>query len=225
MPKLTTRFSIALLTFLLGVAAATVLLFKGSLSEKLPQEGHIANMAQEKHELRSMIPNDRWEPIYFKFINERTGEANLPRLRTILLPSDDFEIRVWVGFGQNGEDGLILQRSSDQWSAMHLHGVFERYPPDKYQETLTAPKSGWENAWQRLVEAGILTLPDASAVQCSTHVLDGMSYVVEINMNKTYRTYMYDNPNYAKCNEAKQMIEIGEIIAEEFNLEEFRIRE
>lgn len=225
MPKLTTRLSVALLTFFLGVAAATVFLIKGTFIERLPQKRYVDNTAQEKPEMRFTIPNDRWEPIYFKFINERTGEASLPRLRTVLLPRNDFEVRVWAGFGQNGEDGLILRRSSDQWSAIHLHGMFERYPPAKYQELLAAPKSGWENVWQRLVEAGVLTLPDASAVQCSPHVLDGISYVVEINMNKSYRTYMYDDPNYAKCNEAKQMIKIGEVIAEEFNLEEFKIRE
>ena len=44
---------------------------------------------------------------------------------------------------------------------------------------------------------------------------DGMSYVVEYNSDGIYRTYMYDNPVYAKCGEAKRMIEIGNIIAED----------
>jgi predicted TIM-barrel enzyme len=35
---------------------------------------------------------------------------------------------------------------------------------------------------------------------------------------------MYDNPNYAKCNEAKQMIKIGDIIVEEFGVREFSIK-
>ena len=48
--------------------------------------------------------------------------------------------------------------------------------------------------------------------------LDGMSYVVEYNRDGSYRTYMYDNPDNAKCDEAKRMIKIGNMIAEEFNL-------
>ena len=64
--------------------------------------------------------------------------------------------------------------------------------------------------------AGILTLPDASEVRCNTQVLDGMGYVVEIDADQTYRTYMYDNPQYAKCDEAKRMIKLSEIVDEEF---------
>lgn len=45
-----------------------------------------------------------------------------------------------------------------------------------------------------------------------------MSYVVEYNSDGVYQTYMYDNPDNAKCGEAKRMIEIGSIIAGEFDL-------
>ena len=53
-------------------------------------------------------------------------------------------------------------------------------------------------------------------------VFDGVSYVVEINKDQQYRTYLYDNPAQAKCSEAKQMLEIAGIIAEEFDLSEFK---
>jgi hypothetical protein len=46
---------------------------------------------------------------------------------------------------------------------------------------------------------------------------------VEVNKDKAYRTYMYDHPNHAKCDEAKQMLKVGEIIAEEFGVGEFRL--
>jgi hypothetical protein len=55
-------------------------------------------------------------------------------------------------------------------------------------------------------------------VGCRVGGRDGMSYVVEINSDRTYRTYMYDNPFYAKCDEAKRMMKIGEIVADEFGL-------
>jgi hypothetical protein len=196
---------VASLTFLLGVAVATVWIINRSQTPRL------------------VVPDAAWEPFLFRSIDERTAESGLPQLRTVLLHDDNLEVRVWVGFGQNGEDGLILRRSSGQWSALHLHGMFERYPPNKYQQILDAPKSGWQVAWQRLVEAGILILPDASAIRCSTNIKDGVSYVVEINTNKTYRTYMYDNPAHAKCEEAKRIIKLGEIISQEFGLEEFKV--
>ena len=86
---------------------------------------------------------------------------------------------------------------------------------------LAAPRSGWEAAWGRLEGAGILTLPDAEAVNCNSRGLDGTYYIVETNVNATYRTYMYANPDPPKCREARQMVEISRIIAEEFNLPEF----
>jgi hypothetical protein len=45
---------------------------------------------------------------------------------------------------------------------------------------------------------------------------------VEINTAQKYRTYLYDNPSHSKCSEAKQMLEIGGTIAEEFDLSEFK---
>jgi hypothetical protein len=63
-------------------------------------------------------------------------------------------------------------------------------------------------------------LPDASAIGCSAMMNDGMSYVVEVKRRGIYRTYLYDNPNYAKCDEAKRMIKIGNIVSEEFGVAE-----
>ena len=36
---------------------------------------------------------------------------------------------------------------------------------------------------------------------------------------------MYDNPDHASCGEAKQMMRIGGIIADEFGVEELRLGE
>ena len=103
---------------------------------------------------------------------------------------------------------------------IRLAGKRDIKPLDK---KLDVPKSGWDVAWQRLVDTGILTLPDAEKIDCRGGALDGMSYVVQYKLKNTYRTYMYDNPNYAKCDEAKQMIEINRIIAEEFYKREVKV--
>ena len=179
--------------------------------------------SQNRETLPRATPEARWEPIFFKAINEHTSQARIPELRTVLLTGDDFEVRVWVGFAINGEDGIILRRTSNKWSAVHLHGMSERPPFVRSVSNLETPRSGWEAAWQRLTQAGILTLPDALVAGCNTYMFDGANYVVEINKDKKYRTYLYDNPTHSKCSEAKQMLKIGEILAEEFNLREFKI--
>ena len=107
-----------------------------------------------------------------------------------------------------------------QWSAIHLDGVTRNVATNESKRNLQSPKSGWDACWQQLQDAGILTLSDAAAIGCSAMVNDGMSYVVEYNRDGIYRTYLYDNPDYAKCNEAKRMINVGNIISEEFGVPE-----
>lgn len=178
--------------------------------------------SQEPEPSRKVASEAKWEPIFFKMINERLAESGIAELRTGQMTGNDFEVRVWVGFGGRGEDGIILRYSSSQWSGLHLHGILRGPRLVSTVSNLAAPRSGWEAAWQKLTQAGLLTLPDALAVGCSTQIFDGMSYVVEINKDQKYRTYLYDNPSHSKCSEAKQMLEIGGILAEEFELSEFK---
>lgn len=208
MSKWAIRIVIPLFTFLLGIAAAVWYINES-----------------RKQELRIVSPNSRLEDLFCGVIDRRVREADLLNLRRVILPSGDLEVRVWVGFGLNGEDGFILRRSANQWSAIHLSGMAERPPLPKSQQSLAAPKSGWGRAWQRLVDAGILTLPDG--MDCEIAVLDGVGFVVEINQNKTYRSYMYSNPWYERpgyyCKGAKQMVTIGKILAEEYGLKWFDV--
>ena len=174
--------------------------------------------APKRKELQLNIPKATWEPIFFRSINERAKQGRLKTLRSAALPGDDFEVRVWHGFGLTLLEGFVLKRAGAQWSAIHLRGITRNMRSQEFQKTLQPPKSGWDKSWQRLQDAGILSLPDAFGIECSPMDVDGMSYVVEYNRDGIYRTYMYDNPENAKCDEAKRMIKIGNIIAEEFNL-------
>jgi hypothetical protein len=174
--------------------------------------------APKRKELQLNIPKATWEPIFFRAIDERAKRSRLETLRSAAFPGDDFEVRVWHGFGLTLLEGFVLKRAGAQWSAIHLRGITRNMPSQEFQQTLQPPRSGWDKSWQRLQDAGILSLPDAFAIGCSPMDVDGMSYVVEYNRDGIYRTYMYDNPENAKCDEAKRMIEIGNMIAEEFNL-------
>ena len=164
--------------------------------------------------------NLTWEDIYFEAIIEREKISRLKSLRSKALPKDDLEVRIWSGFGITLLEGFVLKRTAGEWSAVdlgwELSGNRKGKRTVKLDKKLDVPKSGWDAAWQRLVDAGILTLPDAGKINCSANMNDGFSYVVEYKLKNAYRTYMYDNPDDAECDEAKRMVEINKIIADEF---------
>ncbi len=88
MRKLSIRFIIAMFTFLLGVAVAAMWLTKGSSVENAAQIEDVPLVFQEEREPPARRPNDAWESIYFEEINERARVANLPNLRSTILPRD-----------------------------------------------------------------------------------------------------------------------------------------
>jgi hypothetical protein len=173
-------------------------------------------VVESPEEFRVIVPKETWEPIYFTGVEERASIARLSSLRDKALPKDDLETRIWIGFGLTALTGFDLKRSAGQWTGSYMQGIHQRLPRSEYEITLRAPKSGWEGLWRRLSDKGILSLPDASSIDCEGGALDGVSYVVENSINNTYRTYMYDNPQFASCKEAKQMIEIIDILHAEF---------
>ena len=203
----------------------TVLLLTLLLSPFLqtPQSQKVEPVNPPASQFKLIVPTSTWEKIFFEAINKRASIANLPSLR-VALPKDDLELRLWNGFGLTALEGFVLQRRAGQWKAVHLDGISRGLPKQEYQRQLSAPKSGWNEFWRKLVEMGIATLPDADEIGCHTSMLDGMSYVVEVNYELTYRTYLYDNPKYAKCEQAKRMIAIGNFVAAEFGVPEMGTR-
>lgn len=176
----------------------------------------VTAVCQQK--MRVIVPTASWEPIFFKSINSTAKLSSQTDLRTTQLPKGDIEVRIWWGFGLSPLEGVTLRRASDQWSAIHVKADDHYEPAKAERRQLSNPKSGWETTWARLVNENVLSLPDASEINCNVGGFNGISNVVEINANNTYRTYMYDMPSELKCAEAKNMMAIADIIFEEFNL-------
>jgi hypothetical protein len=176
------------------------------------------NVTAEKDQapLKLAIPSAPWEPIFFREINELAKFARLQNLRSVVLPSNDLEVRIWGGFGGDLTQGLILKRVAGQWNALHLVRIHPRLPKSQSKIVQPSPKSGWEKCWERLIKEGLLTLPDSSTLKGEKRIRDGFSYVVEINKDETYRTYMYGNPEQQDWQEAKQMVKVGKILSDEF---------
>lgn len=189
-----------------------------------------------KSELRTDIPNDSWVKFFFgempgkvrPGLDKVAGQNGLSILREAVLPDNDLEVRIWVGFGKYGNDGLILRRNSGNWTALNLREMLchikEIGKDERGKYELESPKSGWETLWQKLIDANILTLPDSSVLEYEDGAVDGKSYVVETNYDYLYRTYQYPNPKYVELKEARQIMKIGEIIADEFGLESFSMK-
>jgi hypothetical protein len=196
MNKLKIRLIIVILTFAVGILSATVWIY-----------------FQKSAPVQIIIPNADWDQNFFKLINDATEKAQLPQLRKASLNPDDVEIRIWRGFGLSNLEAVILKRRSGKWSASHLKA-------DSYKnvqiEELNEPKSGWDSFWKQMNNRKLFELPDASEIGCDVSIIDGISYVVEINQNRTYRTYRYESET-GKCQEEKQMDKIGEIIGLEFD--------
>jgi hypothetical protein len=172
------------------------------------------HMSTTKKQLSREIPNAPWEPIFFNSINERAALAELNDLRSTILDHDDIEVRVWYGFGVSALSGYAIKRRGGEWSALRIPPVKLSDPKSAKAFAITS-KSGGQQLWERLTKEGLLTLPDSSTLPDNSSSLDGVSYVVEINMNLTYRTYMYGNPEKQKSPEARQMAEIIHTIYEE----------
>jgi hypothetical protein len=168
-------------------------------------------MSSSQKQLKLEIPDADWVPGYFKSISARASRAELDDLKARVMDENDMEIRIWYGFGVSELGGYIIKRKAGIWSGFWIPADGSN---DEFGKLVSLnPNSGWESLWARLTKEGLLTLTDASTLSGYDVRLDGTSYVVEINMDQTYRTYMYQDPEYRKQREAVQMVQIMRTIA------------
>jgi hypothetical protein len=161
------------------------------------------------------------DEILSREIDRAAKLAGLPPLKTANLAQGDTEIRVWYGFGLIALEGFVIKRANNQWSAFHLKADHHsmRYAKKVERIQLPAPKSGWESCWQRLVNAGVLSLPSGTEGPDP----DAEGYYVEIMDGGSYRNYQYNSPEYSESPDAKRMLAIGDIISDEFGLVRFHV--
>lgn len=185
-------------------------------NKNLAQHASPGTLVQNQQVPRIEIPNASWEPSFFKALDERTQKVKLPSLRTVVLSEQDLDARFWYDTRPDVISGYVIRRSGDRWSAVFVRQTRDRLPSEVKLEAMPVPRSGWETAWAKLVNAGILTLPDAAELGCNSPSFDTVAYVIETNVHGIYRAYRYSNPLHGECDEAKRIVLIEEIIGEEF---------
>jgi len=179
----------------------------------------VKRVAQNK--ATTPAPERTPDEILSREIDRAAKLAGLPSLKTANWAPDDAEIRVWYGFGLIALEGFMIRRVNNQWAAFHLKADHPsmRYAKKVELIQLPAPKSGWKSCWQRLVDAGVLTLPSGTEGPDP----DAEGFYVEIMDRGSYRNYLYNSPEYSEAANAKRMVAIGNIVSDEFSLARFHV--
>jgi len=188
--------------------------------DTLPPETTPTQQVPARVELRVVMPEEIDESYRLQAVDGLAKENGLPKLYETILPDDDLEIRVQVGFGLYGEDAFVLKRSSGEWEATHIRGMLcHLVNNNKGKGKLPPPRSGWDGAWAKLKQAGILSMSGVKDAGWQ----DGTSYIVETNLNKTYLVYAFGNPDKLKNGQGERMIEVANVLADEFGLKTFKV--
>ncbi len=192
-----------------------------SCTQKIEQT---QNAALPPAKPKIIIPKRSGDYSLEKAVDSLTNISELQSLRGISLPDGDFEVRFWIS-NRVGVNGLIIRKSGESQSALFVERMPLKNNNQNPENRYVNPKLPWQSVLERLYEAEIFTLPDSSELKNykGNDVMDGFSNIVEINKDGIYRIYEYVNPNWADNQEAKQVVKIGSIIADEFGLEEFRV--
>ena len=208
------RLMVGFVTLLVGAFASTGF---GSHGQR-PTLRSPVRLIRQNVELRREVPKTNWESSFFMALEERTKIVNLPSLRSGVHGANDLELRFWYDARPAVINGFVIRRSTDDWSAIGIRQLHERWPSQVRQEVLGPPRSGWDSLWKQLSDAGVLVLPDSDQTGCRSDVLDGGGFVLETVAKRKYRTYRYGNPRLAACDEAQRVMQIERIVADEFKL-------
>jgi len=115
-----------------------------------------------------------------------------------------------------------LIKDGEEWSATYVDRMFLNELT--HENRSAVPKSGFGVFWNELNKQAILELPDSSELQDykGGKLEDGYEYMIEYNKDGVYRVYSYSNPDSDRHEQSRRICVIGDIIAKEFELEEFK---
>ncbi len=152
--------------------------------------------------------------------------SNLSILETTEMPNDDLEARVWRHNGWSKMWLFVLKRSNGKWSADFQEQTLDEETGKVIKTSkrkIGKPKSDWESVWKKLTNEELLTLPSGFENNGWLPCPDCGDVTIETKVNGNYRFYAYTEPYLGSdIRETKQVAKIINIIAEDFNIKEFK---
>jgi len=141
----------------------------------------------------------------------------------------DLQIRLEYDFFRRTDtvEYFILLKNGETYSA-HLYKVLfnlnERKDSVisvvKLDENLQ-PKSSWDNVIKKIMDLGLMKLPDQSLIDNYPLSMDANNVTVQVATEKAYRIFQYSGPEgaaFAQNYEAKQLMEIIRLLEMEFSI-------
>ncbi len=122
------------------------------------------------------------------------------------------EVRINRWTALEGGETLVLHKINKDWSASLL-GDGDRF--SCYYQKDVQPKSGWEDFWISLQKEGLLEIPDGKYEVGGW--TDGSGFVAEINYQGKLKRYSFFFPQMLETKEARQILNIGDLINREFD--------
>lgn len=174
-------------------------------------DGVVRDMTEEQK-------SEHWQSI------QQKGNSSLG-LKTLQNGFNGLQIRIWSGEGLTYKGRMFLvQYDGVSWTG-ELYYFRDSFSNGQYQGETRIEKTELKQSsrqWERLVKAlfalGIDTLPDYTQLPCNGLDTDEGGVMVEIAQNNFYKTYQFPTPSHrvTVCKEAKQVVEIVELIDKRF---------
>lgn len=152
--------------------------------------------------------------------------------RTLNIPIIDsgfkkFQMRIWQDFFDETGRIVVIRNVDNDWSAelwKYQYFTTNTGYPDSLsgsKSLLSPPNSGWNNLINKMIQLDILTLPDCETIQDYDIASDELAIIVEIASVNYYRLYGLMTPQVRvdKFPSARKMVQILNLMQEEFNLE------
>jgi len=179
-------------------------------------------------------------PSLLSYVDDVAVTAKIGLLRDTPLREGEQELRFWTGFGVVVPQRMVrirvtptgtvsgdiyLYHSTDlRFDSDQREAAFQRWQMGSCGEQLVGAQKvvcearingrpRWLATYQRLLELGVLDLPDESELPEPTlDMLDGWSMVVEVRRGDQYRAYQYSNPGVIPAPEVRLAEQIGDEI-------------
>ncbi|MDQ3130355.1 MAG: hypothetical protein M3Q99_06295 [Acidobacteriota bacterium] len=170
------------------------------------------------------------EDFWRKENTDRLSKFGLYDLERRPAANDDIEVRVWqitdlyMRIYQDlgvKESVFILKRINGNWSArVFRNTINQKTGIEKQIKTkLDVPQSGWENVWQNLINSELLIFPDSVSRKSIPDPDEGIC-IMESKVDGIFKTYR--PAGNREIREIRHTAKILNIIAEEFDLEDFQ---